>query len=80
MCLCCQVTLKIISVSQSVLIHTARMARILYIRQKVENFQAFESAIERYIGYRYGTISLAARLGIRYRIPNPQAKDTVPYP
>ena len=24
------------------------MARILHIRQKVENFQAFESAIERY--------------------------------
>ena len=31
-----------------ILIHTVRMARILHIGQKVENFQAFESAIERY--------------------------------
>ena len=31
-----------------ILIHTARMARILHIGQKIENFQAFESAIERY--------------------------------
>ena len=36
-----------------ILIHTVRMARILHIRQKVENFHAFESAmlesaIERY--------------------------------
>ena len=31
-----------------ILIHTDRMARILHIGQKFENFQAFESAIERY--------------------------------
>ena len=30
-----------------ILIHTVRMAHILHIGQKVENFQAFESAIER---------------------------------
>ena len=31
-----------------ILIHTVIMARILHIGQKVENFQAFESAIERF--------------------------------
>ena len=31
-----------------ILIHTVRMARILHIEQKIENFRAFESAIERY--------------------------------
>ena len=30
-----------------ILIHTVRMARILHIEQKIENFRAFESAIER---------------------------------
>ena len=31
-----------------ILIHAVRMALILHIGQKVENFQAFGSAIERY--------------------------------
>ena len=34
--------------SMQILIHAVRMARILHIGQKVENFQAFGSGIERY--------------------------------
>ena len=31
-----------------ILIHTVRMAHLLHIEQKIENFRAFESAIEHY--------------------------------